>query len=137
MVSLMEVAYTYISMLTMSTSSAICDSTVRPETLVRVCDECNFGYHGGSCVICGGLGKSPVFCTVVPCSDPDHSRPSTGISDAYYCAECVRLEKDRDGCPKIVNLGTSRTDMAYEKRRRGMLPCDHVLAQFTQLGQVL
>ena len=31
-----------------------------------------------------------------------------GISDAYYCAECTRLEKDRDGCPKIVNLGASR-----------------------------
>ncbi|EEB87120.1 hypothetical protein MPER_15659, partial [Moniliophthora perniciosa FA553] len=39
------------------------------------------------------------------------------ISDAYYCAECTRLEKDRDGCPKIVNLGASRTDLFYERRR--------------------
>ena len=39
-----------------------------------------------------------------------------GISDAYYCAECTRLEKDRDGCPKIVNLGASRTDLFYERR---------------------
>ncbi len=52
-----------------------------------------------------------------------------GVSDAYYCKvvvvvvvvvvveevimvltmmqECVSLEKDRDGCPKIVNLGRS------------------------------
>jgi hypothetical protein len=44
-----------------------------------------------------------------------------GISDAYYCAECTRLEKDRDGCPKIVNLGASRTDLFYERRRLGML----------------
>lgn len=45
---------------------------------------------------------------------------TTGISDAYYCAECTRLEKDRDGCPKIVNLGASRTDLFYERRRLGM-----------------
>jgi hypothetical protein len=31
-----------------------------------------------------------------------------GISDAFYCFECTRLEKDRDGCPKIINLGSSR-----------------------------
>lgn len=43
-----------------------------------------------------------------------------GISDAYYCAECTRLEKDRDGCPKIVNLGASRTDLFYERRRLGV-----------------
>jgi len=45
--------------------------------------------------------------------------PLLGISDAYYCAECTRLEKDRDGCPKIVNLGASRTDLFYERRRLG------------------
>jgi hypothetical protein len=48
-----------------------------------------------------------------------------GISDAYYCAECTRLEKDRDGCPKIVNLGASRTDLFYERRRLGKLPTVH------------
>lgn len=41
----------------------ICDSYVRPQTLVRICDECNFGTYGGRCIICG----------------------SPGISDAYYC----------------------------------------------------
>lgn len=46
-------------------------------------------------------------------------RTILGISDAYYCAECTRLEKDRDGCPKIVNLGASRTDLFYERRRLG------------------
>lgn len=48
---------------------------------------------------------------------------SSGISDAYYCAECTRLEKDRDGCPKIVNLGASRTDLFYERRRLGAHIC--------------
>lgn len=42
------------------------------------------------CVVCGG----------------------EGISDAFYCFECTRLEKDRDGCPKIINLGSSRTDVS-------------------------
>ncbi|CAL9214019.1 unnamed protein product [Arabidopsis halleri] len=70
----------------------ICDSYVRPCTLVRICDECNYGSFQGRCVICGGVG----------------------ISDAYYCKECTQQEKDRDGCPKIVNLGSAKTDLFYE-----------------------
>jgi len=34
-------------------------------------------------------------------------------------SECTRLEKDRDGCPKIVNLGASRTDAHYERQKLG------------------
>ncbi|KAF1854352.1 hypothetical protein Lal_00045116, partial [Lupinus albus] len=68
----------------------VCDSYVRPTTLVRICDECSFGNYQNKCVVCGG----------------------EGISDAFYCFECTRLEKDRDGCPKIINLGSSRTDVA-------------------------
>ncbi len=98
----------------------ICDGYVRPCTLVRVCDECNYGSFQGRCVICGGAG----------------------IADAYYCKECTILEKDvrpsllstncflqpadtpcsllqRDGCPKIVNLGSSRTDLFYDRKKYG------------------
>lgn len=50
----------------------ICDSYVRPCTLVRICDECNYGSYQGRCVICGG----------------------PGVSDAYYCKECTTQEKD-------------------------------------------
>ena len=50
----------------------VCDSYVRPATLVRICDECNYGSFAGRCVICGGVG----------------------ISDAYYCKECTQQEKD-------------------------------------------
>jgi hypothetical protein len=50
----------------------ICDSYVRPATLVRICDECNYGSYAGRCVICGGIG----------------------VSDAYYCKECTIQEKD-------------------------------------------
>ncbi|KAL6827008.1 PHF5-like domain-containing protein [Trichoderma sp. SZMC 28015] len=72
----------------------VCDSYVRPTTLVRICDECSFGNYQNKCVVCGG----------------------EGISDAFYCYECTRLEKDRDGCPKIINLGSSRTDLFYQKK---------------------
>uniref|UniRef100_A0A1I7THH3 PHD finger-like domain-containing protein 5A n=1 Tax=Caenorhabditis tropicalis TaxID=1561998 RepID=A0A1I7THH3_9PELO len=75
----------------------ICDSHVRPCTLVRICDECNYGSYQGRCVICGGAG----------------------VSDAYYCKECTILEKDRDGCPKIVNLGSAKTDLFYERKKFG------------------
>merc|ERR1712154_467209 len=75
----------------------ICDSYVRPCTLVRICDECNYGSYQGRCVICGG----------------------PGVSDAYYCKECTIQEKDRDGCPKIVNLGSSKTDLFYEMKKYG------------------
>lgn len=50
----------------------ICDSYVRPATLVRICDECNYGSYQGRCVGCGG----------------------PGVSDAYYCKECTIQEKD-------------------------------------------
>ena len=53
----------------------VCDSYVHPAAKVRTCDECNYGSYQGRCVICGGMG----------------------ISDAFYCRECVRQEKDRDG----------------------------------------
>ena len=43
-----------------------------PATLVRICDECNYGSYAGRCVICGGVG----------------------VSDAYYCKECTVQEKD-------------------------------------------
>jgi PHD finger-like domain-containing protein 5A len=73
----------------------ICDSHVRLSTLVRICDECNFGSLKGRCVVCN----------------------APGVSDAYYCKECVMLEKDRDGCPKIVNIGSAKTDRFYERKK--------------------
>jgi PHD finger-like domain-containing protein 5A len=75
----------------------ICDSFVNPAVLVRVCDECNYGSFEGRCCVCGGVG----------------------VTDAYYCRECVQQEKDRDGCPKIVNLGATKTDLFYERKKYG------------------
>ena len=61
----------------------ICDSSVLPSTLVRVCDECNFGAYQGRCVVCGG----------------------PGISDAYYCKECTLQEKDVRRIPMAPTNG--------------------------------
>ncbi|ODQ77323.1 hypothetical protein BABINDRAFT_163583 [Babjeviella inositovora NRRL Y-12698] len=76
-----------------------CDSYNRPTRETRICDECSFGKLNGKCILCGGHG----------------------VSDAFYCFECCRLEKDRDGCPKIINLGSSRSDMFYEKKKQKRL----------------
>lgn len=114
----------------------VCDSLVSQTTEARICDECNYGtfqvrsfvfnfekdaaavrHHcgetsregtdigfmlsflqplaKGKCIVCGGAG----------------------VSAAFYCYECTVLEKDRDGCPKIVNVGTAKIDLVYEKKK--------------------
>ena len=47
----------------------ICDSFVNPKDIVHICDECNYGSFEGRCVVCGGVG----------------------VTDAYYCSECIIL----------------------------------------------
>lgn len=39
----------------------VCDSYVRPTTLVRICDECSFGNYQNKCVVCGGEVSSYPF----------------------------------------------------------------------------
>jgi PHD finger-like domain-containing protein 5A len=73
----------------------ICDSYVRPLVLVRVCDECSFGGGAGRCVICS----------------------APGMSDAFYCKECAQMEKDRDGCPKVVSIGSSKASRHFDQKR--------------------
>lgn len=78
----------------------ICDSYVRPHTQVRICDQCNYGSYHNRCIICS----------------------APGVNVSYYCSECVQLEKDRDGCPKIINLGSAKTDLFYEKKKYAFKP---------------
>ena len=75
----------------------ICDSFVRPKTIVTICDECNYGKKAGKCIICS----------------------RDGSSDAFYCEECTQMEKDRDGCPRVINVGDNRTDLFYERKKYG------------------
>lgn len=74
-----------------------CDSYITNESkaMARVCDDCSFGNFSGKCILCG----------------------NKGVSDAYYCLECVQTEKDRDGCPKIINIGSNRSDLFYGKKK--------------------
>ena len=101
-------------------------AVVRPSCLVRICDECNYGSYQGRCVGCGGKGISVSFR-----SSCDNLPQCTFLQDAYYCKECAIQEKDRDGCPKIVNLGSARTDLFYERKKYGFkpvrFPCDVML----------
>lgn len=72
----------------------ICDSYIRPTKLVRICDECDFGANNNKCLICA----------------------SNASNEAYYCKSCVTLEKDREGCPKIINLGMAKKDYIFDKK---------------------
>lgn len=100
----------------------VCDSYVRPCTLVRICDECNYGSYQAR------RPRRPLLCSCSQRAAPSLLHTSQGrciicggpgISDAYYCKECTQQEKDRDGCPKIVNLGSSKTDLFYERKKYG------------------
>jgi hypothetical protein len=63
----------------------------------------------------------PVYSSRIAISDLKSLLPFPDyFSDAYYCKECTVLEKDRDGCPKIVNLGSARTDLFYERKKYGL-----------------
>ncbi|KAA6352877.1 MAG: putative PHD finger-like domain-containing protein 5A [Streblomastix strix] len=79
----------------------ICDSYTKPTTLVHIYDECNYGSYQGRCIICG----------------------AKGMADAYYCKECTLQEKNRDGCPKIINVGQSKTDAYYDNKKYGTKTC--------------
>jgi PHD finger-like domain-containing protein 5A len=72
----------------------ICDSYVRQTTQVRICDECNYG--ASKCLICG---------------------TGQGVAEAFYCKECTQCEKDRDGCPRIINISQQKLDMVYANKR--------------------
>lgn len=78
----------------------ICDSYVKPTTLVKICEGCNFGHLANKCILCTNfLGNSK-----------ENGLPS------YYCLECVRSEKDREGCPRVINVGSLKTDLQYKKK---------------------
>lgn len=68
----------------------------------RVCDGCS----GGG----GGHGSRSERCLV--CGAGAGEGGAAAVADAYYCRSCVQMEKDRDGCPAVVNAGTARRDSA-------------------------
>lgn len=82
----------------------LCDSFVKPTSHVRVCRECSQGHVNSRCILCSSfLGN-----------DKELGTP------AYYCLECVRTEKDREGCPRVMNVGSSRSDMIFNKKKANL-----------------
>ncbi|EEQ37487.1 putative pre-mRNA-splicing factor [Clavispora lusitaniae] len=82
----------------------ICDSMVKPKEKVRICDACSYGHLGKRCIICSAhLGENAELG-----------------SPAYYCQECVVQEKHREGCPRITNVGSSKADMIFNKKRKAI-----------------
>ncbi|KAF2247492.1 PHF5-domain-containing protein, partial [Trematosphaeria pertusa] len=56
-----------------------------PALVTYICDECSLGNYQNKRLVCGGKG----------------------IFDAFHCFECNWLKKDRDRCPKMINLRSS------------------------------
>jgi hypothetical protein len=66
--------------------SPVCDSYVRPETLVRICDECNFGTYGGRCIICGSPGEDfSIIFPPPPHHHPGYRLPRRFIVNSHTC----------------------------------------------------
>ena len=110
----------------------ICDSYVRPTTPVRVCDECNFGSYCGRCVICGAPGSADAFyCKECTQQEKDvRALRARGCGCAGSHVMCVRAANlplssllhpsscaQRDGCPKVINVGAARAALYYESKK--------------------
>jgi PHD finger-like domain-containing protein 5A len=90
----------------------ICQSFVNPAVLVHICDECHYeSTVGNKNTIHATSSSSSSRCIIC--------RHNVGVNDAHYCRECVQQHKDRDGCPVVVNLGSTQTDVFYERKKYG------------------
>lgn len=66
----------------------------------HLCGECSFGALKDKCIVCSSPAKYP----------------------AYFCENCTLLGKDRDGCPRVINVGINRSDKFYERKRVMVVP---------------
>lgn len=98
----------------------VCDSTVGSTTLVHICDECSFGSNRATSGVANTA--SLLSGTTVTTSGKCVICNGPGVADAYYCRQCTLLERDRDGCPRIVNLSSARLDMIYERKKYAFKP---------------
>lgn len=79
----------------------ICDSFVNSKSKVRICKECAVENISNKCIICRNfLGDS-----------------SHQASYAYFCSECVVMEKHVEGCPRIINYKSFRHDNTLNKKK--------------------
>lgn len=45
-----------------------------------------------------------------------HSRSQKLVGDAQFCQSCVTLQRDREGCPRIVNFTAAHRDQFYNRQ---------------------
>ena len=70
----------------------------RPCTMVRICDECNYGSYEGRCVICGGMGISDAFyCKVRPLGKSKFSKILWPFAWLFF--SCRRLHPPPPALP--------------------------------------
>ncbi|KAI5955880.1 ini1 [Candida jiufengensis] len=85
----------------------ICDSMVKPYEKVHICSQCYQQTNlNNKCLICG--------------NNTNNSQNDGGNGeniDAYYCFECCKLDKNREGCPRIINVGGNKIDYIYSKKQ--------------------
>lgn len=106
----------------------LCDSYIRPAAPVRLCPSCySSSFNAASRPSISSTSSiNPTASTYssqngnnprcVICNAPD------ATSQAFYCRECVVMEKDRDGCPKVVNLSSAKLDAWYERHKQRQEP---------------
>ncbi|KAH3902925.1 probable Pre-mRNA-splicing factor RDS3 [Saccharomycodes ludwigii] len=73
----------------------ICDSMVNPTIKVRICDQCSNNTTKETCIICGAKNLAK--------------------NTAYYCYQCYILEKNKDGCPKVINVGNNKIERHFNQ----------------------
>jgi PHD finger-like domain-containing protein 5A len=100
----------------------LCDSYIRPAAPVRLCSSCYFtSFNAASRPSVSSTTPSHTSHNVnnprcVICNAPD------ATSQAFYCKECVVMERDRDGCPKVVNMSSAKLDAWYERQKQRQGP---------------
>ncbi|CAI5757686.1 unnamed protein product [Candida verbasci] len=79
----------------------ICDSMVKPTEEAKICHSCSQGSLFNKCILCGNyLG-----------ANNENSIP------ANYCFECVLFEKHREGCPRVINVGSNKADLIFKNKK--------------------
>lgn len=79
----------------------ICDSMVNSEAKVRICDGCAL------------IRKRCILCDI-------RLDDSKFVLEAYYCLECVLQEKHREGCPRITNVGSTKADNVFLRKKKAI-----------------
>ncbi|KAJ2511871.1 hypothetical protein GGI11_004942, partial [Coemansia sp. RSA 2049] len=68
----------------------------------KLCEKCD-----GKCIICDSLVNQKKLVHI--CDECNFGKSQ---------GQCI-LEKDRDGCPRILNIGGARASLVYEHKKQG------------------